>query len=446
MSTTTPPYRPGSRVATGVRVHPNGRSLEVRVRGFDAKAGFPLTPEGQDAATAYAIRLRERRGRGDTSPATPEQAQGRTLADATRDHLTDLERVGGRQGTPYGPAGMKRARQDARPWLGEPVPDRQGKGGIPVIAPKPHDQFGRLLGLIPLDELRIAQVAGYLVARYQETPRAAVGESQMFRAVIERELGRGADLNRALLAGLPRLKRQRQTRPPFGMAEYELLLGHVVEHQRRCFRLGITLGGRIMELLAAEDAWLNDEQTVLTVPAWACKERREKLLPLLAEETRIVREARLVRSPDTVRGRLGTRLLFPRKQGGAWRHTHFYQDVILPARQRAAIAWRMERDLASTAPTPFEWPILDRHGLPGLHPDGTPRLGGFQPHDMRRSAATIMRKLGVPPELAAIRLGHKDAGYLLLTTYADSRPEDLRAALARIDAAGGVAAALEAAK
>ena len=38
----------------------------------------------------------------------------------------------------------------------------------------------------------------------------------------------------------------------------------------------------------------------------------------------------------------------------------------------------------------------------------------------------------------AARLGHKDAGYLLVTTYADTRRESLRQELAVIDAEGGI--------
>jgi hypothetical protein len=50
--------------------------------------------------------------------------------------------------------------------------------------------------------------------------------------------------------------------------------------------------------------------------------------------------------------------------------------------------------------------------------------------------------LGISPELAAARLGHKDAGHLLLTVYADARRERLRAELDQVAADGGIDARL----
>ena len=53
-----------------------------------------------------------------------------------------------------------------------------------------------------------------------------------------------------------------------------------------------------------------------------------------------------------------------------------------------------------------------------------------------------MRELGISPELAASRLGHKDAGHLLVTVYAETRRENLRAELQAIAAEGGIDARL----
>ena len=53
-----------------------------------------------------------------------------------------------------------------------------------------------------------------------------------------------------------------------------------------------------------------------------------------------------------------------------------------------------------------------------------------------------MRELRISPELAASRLGHKDAGHLLVTVYAETRREDLRAELQAIAAEGGIDARL----
>ena len=91
--------------------------------------------------------------------------------------------------------------------------------------------------------------------------------------------------------------------------------------------------------------------------------------------------------------------------------------MIVPTRKRAARDWRKEKGLPVDAPTPFDH---------------------FKPKDLRRGAATLMLELGISPDLAAARLGHKDAGYLLVTTYADTRRESLRQELAAIDAEGGI--------
>ena len=77
------------------------------------------------------------------------------------------------------------------------------------------------------------------------------------------------------------------------------------------------------------------------MPEWATKERREKVLDLLPEECDLIREQRLVRSPNTVVGFEGSLLLFPRSGGTPWRyHSSFWNRVIVPTRTKAARAWR----------------------------------------------------------------------------------------------------------
>jgi hypothetical protein len=162
------------------------------------------------------------------------------------------------------------------------------------------------------------------------------------------------------------------------------------------------------------------------------------VLDLLPEEHQLILAQRLVRSPDTVCGRGGTRLLFPRKGGTRWNlHGGFYDEVVVRARRKAARAWRQEHGLAADAPTPFEWMMLDEHGEPVLGVDAKPKIGGFVP---ARPAPRL--EPGISPELAAARLGHKDAGWLLVTTSADSRPERLREELDQLAAEGGIDARL----
>jgi integrase len=94
--------------------------------------------------------------------------------------------------------------------------------------------------------------------------------------------------------------------------------------------------------------------------------------------------------------------------------------------------------LTVDAPTPFEWIVTDRHGRPVIDVDGTFKTGGFAPHDLRRGAADLLLSLGLPLELVAARLGHKDAGTLVATTYSTLNRDRLRRELDRIAADGGI--------
>ncbi len=58
----------------------------------------------------------------------PEALSMTTLADVAREHLDRLSSVGGRYGRAYPPDGLAEARKAARPWTGEPTPDRTVKG------------------------------------------------------------------------------------------------------------------------------------------------------------------------------------------------------------------------------------------------------------------------------------------------------------------------------
>jgi integrase len=239
------------------------------------------------------------------------------------------------------------------------------------------------------------------------------------------------------------LRRPKNKRKGLTLEELRFLASHAPKAQQRVFLLGGTLGGRIMELLHAEDAWLDLDVPTLTIPAWACKERRDRAIYLLPEEVALIREQQLIRPANTARGRDGSLVLFPRPGGRAWGyHGGFYGRVVVPTRTKAAEAWRRTCKLPADAPTPFEWQLRDAHGELKLGDDGKPVITGFAPHDLRRGAATLMRELGLSPELSASRLGHKDSGYLLVTVYADAREERLRAELDAIADEGGIDARL----
>jgi hypothetical protein len=75
----------------------------------------------------------------------------------------------------------------------------------------------------------------------------------------------------------------------------------------------------------------------------------------------------------------------------------------------AAEAWKKER----STPEPFT---------------------GLTCHDLRRTAVNLMRKAGIPVELAAERLGQGDGGALLLKTYRQVQVGETRRALDAIGA------------
>lgn len=422
----------------GVRLHPNGASYEVRIRPFPPRAGFQTATD----ANRYAIELRDRKSRGILVPPPIPNSEEALLHEIAKAYLLQLQTVGGKRGIPYSQGSMTAARTEARPWTGEPVKRRGPDGELIELTPA-VDAAGRPFWELPLAALDVDSLEEYLLLRYVEAPRIAVGEYQMLMSILKLARRRGKSFD-PLLFGINPPRRRKSKRSGLNLAELRFLAEHVQEHQRNLFLLGASLGNRIMELLRAEDAWLDLEAGLLTIPAWACKERREKKLYLLPEECKLFREQQLLRSPNTVRGLGGTRVLFPRRYGTLWeKHGEYWRGVVAPSRKKAAKAWRKLHDLGPDAPTPFEWTVLDEHGKQVIDPKtGKPKRGGWAPHDLRRGAAALMRELGLSPELAAARLGHKDAGFLLVTVYEDVREERLRAELDEVAADGGIDARL----
>ncbi len=185
---------------------------------------------------------------------------------------------------------------------------------------------------------------------------------------------------------------------------------------------------RIGELFTIVDERVDVAGRMIFVPATLCKEGTDKWIDLTAEELALVREQLLARAP-------GTPLLWPTRTGKAWRHFQFLRLVWYKARERASATWREQHGLPEDAETPFQWWTTNA--------EGEPILAGLQPHDLRATAATMMRDAGFSKEQAAARLGHADSGKLLDRVYdvGDRRarmrkaiealaPEGLRAALA----------------
>jgi integrase len=419
----------------GVRLHPNGASWQVRISPYPDVSGFPTV----DEANEYAVELRKLKRAGVRVAPTRESVNNLTLlGDVAREYLERLADIGGRNGTPYSTEGLAKARHSCLPWLGEQVPTRRRKG-VEIDAPPAIDErTGLRFAEMPVAALSLQPIDRYLTRRARDTRRAAIGEQQSLAKILQLAQRHGERVDPALLALEP-LRRVKTKRRGLTLAELRFLAEHAQPSQQAVFLLGGTLGGRIMELLRSEDAWFDLDERSVTIPAHVAKERREKTLDLLPEEVALVKKQRLVRSAETRTGPGGTCWTFPRVEGGPWaRHSGFWNRVVLPTRARAAVTWRHVHGLTVDAPTPFEWIVTDRHGRPVIDVDGTFKTGGFAPHDLRRGAADLLLSLGLPLELVAARLGHKDAGTLVATTYSTLNRDRLRRELDRIAADGGI--------
>src|SRR5262245_54875871 len=375
--------------AKGVRQRPDG-TWQVRIAPFPDQGGFLTVEDAND----YAADLRRRKRQGILVPPPSPTLKLTPLKELAEDYLADLATFGGRRERPYSPSGLEKARQACRPWLGVPVTPYSAQGGY-VMPPEPRDAHGRLFGDLPLAGLDPRDVERYLAARRVETPRAAEGEAQVFQGILELASRRSEQFDHSLFR-IRTPKRRPRVQPGIAPADLDYLIPHVIVHQQDIFRLGKTLGPRIMELLMAEDAWVDFDAGTLTIPARFTREHRRKVIDLLPEELAILRGRRLARHPKTVNGEGGTPLLFPRKLGSAWTSSAFWEDVIKPARRKAAAKWREDHNLAADADTPFAYVATRKDTGEVITVNGEPRWVGFGPHDLRRCAASTLRAMGVP--------------------------------------------------
>ncbi|MCZ7587361.1 MAG: site-specific integrase [Gaiella sp.] len=320
-----------------------------------------------DDANARAIELRRMRAVGIRH--APRSATP-TLAEAAASLLA-RKRVAGKRG-PLTAKGIKHWDDSTRPW-------REGK-----------------YAALPLDLLDRRLLEDAILARAAEHPVSARNELQALKATLRYAQARGHRFDAALLTIEPVATPEHEGRA-LTADELEHLAAHAPSYAFRLVLLAGTTGNRINELFTLTDDRLDLAGRTMTIPPELCKERRRKVIPLTDEETQLLRAQLLARAP-------GTRLVFPKRHGSQWRYSAFRKLVWLPMLRDAAEAWERER----TTPEPFT---------------------GLTAHDLRHTAATLMREAGMPAELAAERLGHADEGVLLLRTYRHVRQGETRAAL-----------------
>jgi integrase len=310
-----------------------------------------------DAANARILELKELRRLGLPPSAAPAD---RTLAEAAQAFLA-RKQVSGR-GRTLRARGLEHWRRACKPWLdGE------------------HAET-------PLKLLRRHPLERTILARAAAAPTSARNELQALKAVLR--YAADPDLDQSILTIEP-IAVTHRTRKALTVDQLELLASQAPEYARRMLLLAGTAGFRIGELFTLTDDRLDLHAGTALVTAELAKERLAKQVALDAEEILLLREQLLARAP-------GTRLVFPTATGRPWRYGQFHKLVWAKACDRAADVHRDEHGLAETDPTPFD---------------------DLTPHDLRSTAATLMRAAGFTREEAADRLGHVDSGELLDRVY-----------------------------
>lgn len=391
---TSPTYMKETTVTASTVLLPgvdkHGAGYRVRMR-FGAhrhtETGFPTA----DAANARVIVLKAMRDAGLVPTQAPREL---TLQEAAEALLARKRTAVSRKTKrPLRASGIAWWERATRPW-------REG-------------QFARL----PLSLLSFDRVEDAILDRAAEAAKTARDEQDALKAILRYAAQRGAGgagFDQRLLT-MERIQVASRQRVALSVDELDLLVAHAPEYGRRMLLFAGTTGMRIGELFSLDDSRVDLAGRTVFVPAALCKEGADKVIDLTFEEVAILREQLLARA-------LGTSLVFPTKTGRPWRHFQFLRLVWYKARSRAAAAWRDQQGLPEDAETPFT---------------------GIQPHDLRATAATMMRDAGFSKEQAAARLGHADSGQLLDRIYdvGDRRarmrkaidalaPQGLRAALA----------------
>lgn len=359
---------------------PSG-NLEVRYQG---ESFAVVTTEAQAQAITSRIDADLEAGIIPRPPSVSDPV----LADVARSELVlhETRAAGGR----IAPGTLEVWGIKLRPWMPGPW--------------QAVDEAGRPFHERHLSQLDAGEVNLSLRRLEASTPSAAFKATRGLKAALRSAALGGATFPMGLLE-LPDVRQK----PRPGRA----LKPDAVEWFANCWgeRLATlpefvaTVGLRIGEALGARTEWWDRAAHTLFIPHWLAKERRDKWVPLFPDE-----EALLSRQVALIGGT--SPYLWPRPEGGQWDHGGFWRRVWTPAVLLAAESW----DVIAGTRYPFD--------------DGTgSKTARLRPHDLRHTAATLMRKAGVEVDVAAARLGHKDGGWLYLTLYNHPDPDEAREAL-----------------
>lgn len=350
-----------THLLAGVDRHGNGYRVRIRF-GNDrhVETGFASA----DAANRRAIELRELRARGQRPGGKPTDPLLREAAEALlqRKQATVSRKVKRR----LRPRGLEWWQRAVRPWLEGEYADT------------------------PVSMLRRNSIEDAHLDRALVAAKTARDELYGLKAVLRFAGERGARYDELIL-GIAPVSVASRRRQALSVAELELLAAGAPDYARRMLLFKGTVGLRVRELFTLAPERVDLAGQAIFVPAEFCKEGVDKWVELTREETRLLR-AQLLARPA------GASTVFPTKNGLSWdgRYGSFHRLVWAKATLRAAAAWRDAQALPVDARTPF---------------------CDLQPHDLRATAATLMRDAGWSREDAAARLGHADSGALLDRIY-----------------------------
>jgi hypothetical protein len=381
------------------------RGWQVRMRGYPTRTFRDLLE-----AIAYRDRLAAYRARG-VRELPQIEAAGVTLG-ALAERLYERERkrltAEGRAQATFEGLALKLA-----PWLG--------------TKPRP-DALGNPIHTRPIAGITAGELDELTVERALTEPAAADKELAGARLVWRYAIRHGVPVDaRVLELRAPRAK----TREGIALSypELEYLASFAQEYVVRWFLVVGTVGLRGMESLLATDSWFDGAALTLTVPPWACKERREKVIQLTTEERDLLAEQQSARVL-----RLGVpRLLFPRRSGTPFTEVGAFREVVFAGTVKRAIR-RFEVDHGREPR--WAWWLRDGNGELLRTQRGKLRYGGLEMHDLRRTAISLMREAGMPEEYVAARVGHIDDGKLAMKRYRKVRQDEQRRFLNRLG--GGI--------
>jgi len=347
----------------GVDEHGAGYRVRLRFPGRTrphTETGF-RTP---DAANARVLELRALRDAGLTPAAAPVEITLHRAADALL----------ARKRTTVSRKTKRRLRQSGIDWWER------------ALRPWREGEFAEL----PLSLLRRDRVEDAILQRMLAAPKSGRDELDALKATLRHAGGRGARFDLALLE-IERPALTPRKRIVLNVAELELLAESAPVYARQMLLFKGTVGNRIGELFTLTDDRVDLAGAAVFIPAELNKEGVDKWIELTIEEVTLLREQLLARAA-------GSSHVFPTKTGLTWagRYGEFHKLVWAKACRRAAATWREDQDLPEDAQTPFD---------------------DLEPHDLRATAATLMRDAGFSREQAAARLGHADSGKLLDRIY-----------------------------